>query len=445
MSLETGSYINDLVASNPPGTDPKSSGDDHLRLIKTALKNCFAGFTGAILVTGTDGGVINAYTLTPSNAIVAYVNRMIAIFSPIAANSGAATINISGLGVKSLTAVDGTALVANDLTPGLAYAAVYNGTEFRLLYATKNYIDQKAFATALPAQALGFLRSDGTASAFTKKHTGYAQDEVKGADVPSAATVDLQTATGNFVHITGTTSITAVTLDSGAEREVVFDGVLTLTNGASLILPSGANITTAAGDCATFRGEPSGVVRVVKYQKASGFAVTFTQPGMVLIAGPLVPTAAANVDFLNVFSSTYDDYLIVVSGVTTGAGSEELRIQLAIAGVADTAANYRYCPIDDPTAGSGGSFWPIGQADAGNRPTGANVRLSGMNSTIESGKRMDSIGDVVPIVGGSPLVSRSNVGVHNGSNVATGFRLFWGAGGNFVAQGSIKVYGLSKV
>jgi hypothetical protein len=45
MGLETGSYIKDLVPTNPQGTDPKSQGDDHLRLIKTVLANQFSGFT----------------------------------------------------------------------------------------------------------------------------------------------------------------------------------------------------------------------------------------------------------------------------------------------------------------------------------------------------------------------------------------------------------------
>src|SRR5262245_16533370 len=41
MALEGASYINDLVTGNPPGTDSKSQGDDHIRLIKTVLKNTF--------------------------------------------------------------------------------------------------------------------------------------------------------------------------------------------------------------------------------------------------------------------------------------------------------------------------------------------------------------------------------------------------------------------
>lgn len=99
--------------------------------------------------------------------------------------------------------------------------------------------------------------------------------ESKGTDLASAGTVDLSTATGPFVHITGTTTITALgTMQAGAERVVVFDGALTLThNGTSLVLPTGANITTAAGDTATFRSEGAGNWRCVDYQRASGEAL----------------------------------------------------------------------------------------------------------------------------------------------------------------------------
>ena len=38
MGLEAGTTIGDLVATNPLSTDPRSEGDDHLRLIKAVLK-----------------------------------------------------------------------------------------------------------------------------------------------------------------------------------------------------------------------------------------------------------------------------------------------------------------------------------------------------------------------------------------------------------------------
>lgn len=72
----------------------------------------------------------------------------------------------------------------------------------------------------------------------------------KGADIASAATCDLATATGDYVDITGTTNITAFgTVSAGMRFILQFDGAVAIThNATSLILPGGANITTAAGD-----------------------------------------------------------------------------------------------------------------------------------------------------------------------------------------------------
>ena len=85
----------------------------------------------------------------------------------------------------------------------------------------------------------------------------------QGADIASASTINLDTSTGVYVGITGTTAITAMTLAQGQFRILKFTGALTITNGASLICPNGANITTYAGYCAMVVGEASGVVRVV--------------------------------------------------------------------------------------------------------------------------------------------------------------------------------------
>jgi hypothetical protein len=82
----------------------------------------------------------------------------------------------------------------------------------------------------------------------------------KGLDIASAATIDLGAATGEFVDITGTTTITSLgTVAAGIVRRVRFTGILTLThNATSLILPGSANITTANGDCAQFVSLGSG-------------------------------------------------------------------------------------------------------------------------------------------------------------------------------------------
>jgi hypothetical protein len=48
MSLETATYLADLVPTNPTGSDPRSQGDDHLRLIKQTLQNTLPGMTGPL-------------------------------------------------------------------------------------------------------------------------------------------------------------------------------------------------------------------------------------------------------------------------------------------------------------------------------------------------------------------------------------------------------------
>lgn len=116
----------------------------------------------------------------------------------------------------------------------------------------------------------GTASVSGAATLSSTVAVGDALNTAQGADKASAATLNLSTATGNIVDVTGTTTITAITLAQGRTRTVRFTGILTLTHGASLVLPNAANITTAAGDYAIFAGYGSGVVRCVAYFKLSG-------------------------------------------------------------------------------------------------------------------------------------------------------------------------------
>jgi hypothetical protein len=100
-------------------------------------------------------------------------------------------------------------------------------------------------------------------------------NQAKGSNIVSATTTDIGAATGNFVDVTGTTTITGFgTVQAGTLRYVRFTGVLTLTyNATSLILPGSANILTAAGDRATFVSLGSGNWLCLEYLKASGLAI----------------------------------------------------------------------------------------------------------------------------------------------------------------------------
>jgi hypothetical protein len=126
--------------------------------------------------------------------------------------------------------------------------------------------------------------ADGGTGASTA-YAAFDALSIHGADIASATTLDLDAATGNLVDVTGTTTITAITLAEGRERTVRFTGALILTHGSSLVLPGAANITTVAGDFAIFRGYAAGVVRCVVYSPitvtGTGSAVRATSPTFV--------------------------------------------------------------------------------------------------------------------------------------------------------------------
>jgi hypothetical protein len=124
---------------------------------------------------------------------------------------------------------------------------------------------------------------------------GHDAFSTKGANIASAGTCDIGAASGMYVHITGTTTITAFgTKTAGVKRILVFDDILTLThNATSLILPTGANITTAAGDVAHMVSEGSGNWKCVAFIRANGTALALpTSPTLVTpnITGSIAQT-----------------------------------------------------------------------------------------------------------------------------------------------------------
>lgn len=176
------------------------------------------------------------------------------------------------------------------------------------------------------------------------------------ASVASAATVDL-TNTAEVVQITGTTPITAITLPDGYMRIVRFAGALTLThNAATLILPGGANVTTAAGDCLIVVGESAGR-RVVSYVRADGTplvdevgsqigyarttSTTTASTATTIPVDDTVPTATEGAEY----SSLNTQYT-----AKFGTSILEIEVFLPVVGFSDSADdNGVFCIFQDST------------------------------------------------------------------------------------------------
>lgn len=77
----------------------------------------------------TDSGAADAYVLSvigSKQAPTAYTNGMQVRFLPGNANTGAATVNVAALGVKSIRRRDGAVLLANDLLATINYSLSYD-------------------------------------------------------------------------------------------------------------------------------------------------------------------------------------------------------------------------------------------------------------------------------------------------------------------------------
>lgn len=81
MALESATYIRNLNAANPTAADPISEGDNHIRLIKSVLKNTFPNLNNAVTATPAELNVLDGSTATTADlnklaAVTANANQL---------------------------------------------------------------------------------------------------------------------------------------------------------------------------------------------------------------------------------------------------------------------------------------------------------------------------------------------------------------------------------
>lgn len=81
----------------------------------------------------TDTGAANAYIIILNPVPVAYLSGQEFTFKASNANTGASTLNVNSLGVKSIVKRDGTALSSGDIPLSSICKVVYDGINFQLI------------------------------------------------------------------------------------------------------------------------------------------------------------------------------------------------------------------------------------------------------------------------------------------------------------------------
>lgn len=111
------------------GQSPASL-NDSARAVMAAERAWANALGGSI----TYGGTGNAYTATNATPGVwsAYASGQVIGFVPNANNTGAATLNVDGLGAKSIKKGASTDVASGDLVSGAFYLLRYDGTNFQL-------------------------------------------------------------------------------------------------------------------------------------------------------------------------------------------------------------------------------------------------------------------------------------------------------------------------
>jgi hypothetical protein len=327
------SWSTSEASNSPSGSTAISTNlDDNLRQIQAVVRKYLAT-KGSDLASGTttdlsttDGNFID---ITGTTTITGFGTLSAGMWKVLQFD-GALTLTHNGTslilpGGANITTAAGDCLFAYSLGSGNWTVPFYQKAS-----GTTAFIDSNAIVVG-SSDATKKLRVevDGFTTGNTRVMTPPDYDhrvmsQTKGADVASAGTLNLDTATGDLVDVTGTTGITAITLAEGKSATVRFTGVLTITHGSSLVLPNSSNITTTAGDFATFRGYAAGVVRCSSYSPTPSITHATAQAS----------TSGTAIDFTSIPAGT--KRITIMFQDVSSNGSSNLIIQIGDAGGIET-------------------------------------------------------------------------------------------------------------
>lgn len=306
------------VAITAPASGSTLTIQDGFTLTVSGNANVSGTNTGDVANTAVTTGTLAQFAATTSAQLAGVISDETGSGALVFATSP--TLVTPTLGVASVTTINkvtitapassATITVADGKTLTVSNNATVSGTN-----TGDQTVSTMGASGALTDGTGTLLLGHGGTGATTSIGAADALS-AKSSNIASASTTDLSTATGTLAHITGTTTITAFgTVAAGAERVLVFDGVLTLThNATSLILPGGANIVTAAGDMAVVRSEGSGNWRCIGYVRAANAPQS---TGSASWGGSVI-TAAGSAFLVDLAPTGYLDCLMItITGSTT--------------------------------------------------------------------------------------------------------------------------------
>lgn len=254
--------------------NPTGSPLDHSAGVALSMRNEFSliqtgfqylslvidGFAGAALVTATDIGTASAHVLMPSTAVLAYTPFMTLMYLPAYTNTGACTVNVSGLGAKNIVHINQSTPTAGDIIAGQVIELVYDGTNFvnacGFLMRTGNQVLNGNLSVTGTLGVTGNTTVGGTLGVTSNSTVGGTLGVTGNTTVGGTFAVTnqttLQNATGvtvttgdNTIKLATTAFVTTATANEAAIRLANDNTEITLRTAADLLLAplAGANFT----------------------------------------------------------------------------------------------------------------------------------------------------------------------------------------------------------
>jgi len=201
-----------------------------------ALMAAVRGWANQIQGGCTSGGSSNAYTITSDSVAAissAYAAGMMFMLKANHTNSGAATLNVDGVGAVAIKTSDGGDVVAGDIVANGLYLLAYNSTgpRFDLIgtFAGGSFQPLDATLTAMAGA------SSSTTNAF------FRATDVDAFTFESASSFRTALGLGNLATVTpGTGVATALAVNVGSSGAFV-------VNGGALGTPSSGTLSSCTG------------------------------------------------------------------------------------------------------------------------------------------------------------------------------------------------------